>query len=58
MDFYDVGIKRFVPVMSGEKKHKKPLWLTKRVTRSIKKRYQLWKKFKEYNKESDYIKYA
>ena len=35
MDLFNDVIKRFVPVMSGEKKHKNPLLLTKQVTRSI-----------------------
>ena len=41
------AIKRFVPQRSVTNKQKKPLWMTGKVMRSIKKKHKLWKKWRE-----------
>ena len=36
---------------------KKPLWMTGKVIRSVRKKHRLWEKLRRTNKESEYIKY-
>ena len=51
------AIKQFVPISGKVSRKKKPLWMTGRVLRTVKRKHMLWKKWKYSNSDDRYSEY-
>ena len=51
------AIKRFVPVCTSSNKRNKPLWMTRKVFWSIKRKGKLWKKWRQSKNDTAYTEY-
>jgi len=51
------AISHFVPTSSKASRRKKPLWMTGRVLRTVKRKHMLWKKWKRSNNDNRYNDY-
>ena len=47
------AIRLFVPVSTKQSRHSKPLWMTGKVVRSVKKKHRLWLKWRHHHDEND-----
>ena len=56
-DIMQDSIKRFVPIITCGNVKQKPLWMTGKVSRNVKKKHKLWKKWKEHNEDDDLLRY-
>jgi len=51
------AIRTYVPCMSIEKMKKKPMWMTSKILKSVKKKHRLWQRWKEHNDDNLELKY-
>jgi len=52
------AIKLYVPVSSAnQRRRSKPLWMTGKVIRSVKKKHRLWLKWSQHHDDKDLLKY-